>query len=390
MSSEEGKTSTSKLITGLGVFFLGIILAETLHVVYLSNPLGMVWIAGLATSFPFTLGLVYMGARLPTSFFPASRSKRIELWCLGGLSVFLLINIVIMTTMPPDNVLEWVSWGRWAATLGAGVGLLVGGFECRSIEQAVQTERQRVRAQEAKTREDLLSYLNATLRHEVLNTANVIHGQADLALAEYDEDKNIPDRIKTIKSRSQQMEAVIEDVRLLLQASRDQLETGRSDVVNLLCEALDMVQDTYPTVAIETSLPERAMVKANKPLRRAFANLFENAVEHNDNDIPRIEVTVRQEIDTVVIQVADNGPGISEAKRGTLFQQEIRNDANHGLGLPLTHTLIANYGGTIELTDTGDSGTVFTLTLPRASKPVPEHTDSNSCTSGTSSVQTTQ
>lgn len=70
MSSEEGKASISKLITGLGVFFLDIILAETLHVVYLSNPLGMVWIAGLATSFPFTLGLIYMGARLPTSFSP--------------------------------------------------------------------------------------------------------------------------------------------------------------------------------------------------------------------------------------------------------------------------------------------------------------------------------
>lgn len=377
MSSGEGKPSISNLITGIGVFFLGIILAETLHIVYISNPLGMVWIAGLATSLPFTLGIVYIGAWLPTSLVPVSQSKRIEFWCLSGLSVFLLINIVIMLTMPPDSILQWVSWGRWAATLGAGVGLLVGTFEARSIEQAVQAERQRVRVEEAKTREDLLSYLNAMLRHEVLNTANVIHSQADLVLAEYDETIDVPDRVKRIKSRSLQMEDVIEDVRLLLQASRNQLQNGRTDAINLLREELTMIQDSYQTVAIETSLPDHAMVKASEPLRRAFANILENAVEHNSSDIPRVEVTVRKKPDVVVVQIADNGPGISKAERETLFQQETRNDANHGLGLPLTQTLIANYEGTIELTDTGDNGTVFTIILPRAPEPALEHTESN-------------
>ncbi|MFB6156425.1 MAG: sensor histidine kinase [Haloferacaceae archaeon] len=366
-----------RLVLGLGLLLLVITLAEGLYVSFVANPLGTAWVAGLVTSLPFTLWVVSAGVWLPDSLASVSRFSRVVFWCLGGLGVFLIINISIMLAMPPDSLLHLVSWGRWAATLGAGVGLLVGVFEHRSIERAVHAERERVRAEEAEAREDLLDYLNSLLRHEVLNGVSVIAGHADLALAEYDGHGDVPDHVETIKAHSQELEAVTEDVRLLLLASQDKVAAGQVDIVDLLRKEVDGVRNTHAAVSVETSLPERAIARADEPIRRAFANLLRNAVEHNDSDTPQIEVTVRREPDAVVVQIADNGSGIPEAERETLFEREVRHDDRHGLGLLLTQLLVDNYDGTIELTDTGPDGTVFTLTLPRASDPAPERAESD-------------
>jgi signal transduction histidine kinase len=368
MGIKREETFIPQAISIFGLFLIFVILAEALYVLFVSNPLGTVWIAGLATSLPFTLGIIYTGNWLRDSFVPVSRYKRVGLWGLGGLGIFSVVNVAIMLTMWPDSTLQLVSWGRWAVTLGAGVGLLIGVFEARSIERAVQAERERVRADEAEAKEELLSYLNATLRHEVLNTATIIVGHANLALSEYESKETVTDSVETIKFHTQEMEAVIEDVRLLLQATTSETETNTVDVTNLLTEEIGTIQETHSDVTIETSLPEHAFAQANKPLRRAFANILWNAVEHNDNETPRIEVTVDRGAENITICIEDNGPGISESEMDTLFQQEIRHDDKHGLGLTLTQTLINSYGGTLDVPETGPDGTVFKLTLPRATE----------------------
>ncbi|MFB6297529.1 MAG: ATP-binding protein [Salinirussus sp.] len=353
-----------RVLSGLGVLFALLTVGEGLYVAFVANPLGLVWVAGLVTSLPFTAGLVYGGYWLSGSFVSAERYARVGYWCLGGLGLFLGINAIIMVTMPPGSGLRLVSWARWAATLGAGVGFAVGAFEARGIERAVEAERERVRAAEAEAREDLLSYLNATLRHEVLNTANVILSHAELALADAEGNDSVSDRLETIASRAGEMETVIEDVRVLLRAYGDEIDREPVDVTEMLAEEIDSIRRDSESVTVETSMPERAIVRANRPLRRAFANLLRNAVEHNDSASPRIEVTVRVDSEHVVVRIADNGPGVPDSERDALFDHEIDTDSSHGLGLLLTGTLIETYDGTIELTETGPEGSVFTIRLP--------------------------
>lgn len=79
-------------------------------------------------------------------------------------------------------------------------------------------------------------------------------------------------------------------------------------------------------------------------------------------------MTVDEDGENITIFIEDNGPGIPESKRDTLFHHETRHDDNHGLGLTLTQTLINNYGGTVDVPETGADGTVFKLTLPRATE----------------------
>jgi two-component system OmpR family sensor kinase len=360
---------TPHLLSGLGGGLLLAMAAEGAYVLLVSNPLGSVWIAGIVTSLPFALGLLYAGYWLPDSAIAAGRYARVGYWCVGGLVVFLAINGLIMATMPPESGFRLVSWGRWAATLGAGIGSLVGVFEARAIERAVAVERERVRAEEAEAREDFFAYLNATLRHEVLNAASVVLGQADLAAAECGGEGTIPDRMETIKTRTREMEGVIEDVRVLLQASRDGIETKPVEITDLLAAEIATLRDGPEPVVVETEMPERAVALGNQPLRRAFANLLQNAVEHNDSERPTVEVTVTQSPETVVVRIADDGPGVPAVERDGLFDREIRHDSNHGLGLALTKTLVESYDGTIELSETGPDGTIFTVELPRHPDP---------------------
>lgn len=374
MKTAENGVAVPYVFPGLGLLLIFVMLAETVQVVGISNPLGVVWITGFTTTLPFVLGIVYTGVWLPNSDIATDRYDRVGVWCLGGLGAFLLINLVIMASMSPDSTFRIISWMRWAAALGAGVGLLIGIFETRGIDRAVQTERERVRAEEAEANERLLEYLNATLRHEVLNSANVIAGYAELMRSDRDGAQPDLDRIETIHSRAREIESVIEDVRLLLNASKHDIETTPTDITALLIAEIDAVRDAHDDVVVDASMPDRAMVAANLPLRRAFANLLRNAVEHND-DAPRIEVTVHSDPDTVTVRIADNGPGIPEAERDTVLSSEIRHDTTHGLGLALTQTLVESYDGTIDLTDTGPDGTVFTLTFPR-------HTDRVSSNTG--------
>ncbi|WP_328821414.1 sensor histidine kinase [Natronorubrum halalkaliphilum] len=94
-----------------------------------------------------------------------------------------------------------------------------------------------------------------------------------------------------------------------------------------------------------------------------FRNLFENAVEHAESDASRIEVDVETTPETATVTVADNGPGISADTRATLFE---RKSQHHGLGLYLSRILANRYGGRIELVETGPDGSVFAVTLQRA------------------------
>jgi signal transduction histidine kinase len=103
---------------------------------------------------------------------------------------------------------------------------------------------------------------------------------------------------------------------------------------------------------------------------RVLANLIRNALEAlrqadppvND---PKIEVTARQDGETALIQVSDNGPGVPANLRENLFkafQTSSKSDGN-GLGLVIAAELVRAHGGDIRLEDAA-SGASFMVTLP--------------------------
>jgi PAS domain S-box-containing protein len=133
-------------------------------------------------------------------------------------------------------------------------------------------------------------------------------------------------------------------------------------------------------------------------LRRILVNILSNAVKYSDNGstiairayelhdpalLPStpVEKTWKlAEQRSVVVEIEDNGVGISEADQPRIFERFFRSD-NHlsieaggtGLGLAITRSLIALHGGQIGFWSVEHQGTCFWVRLPAPStEPVPE------------------
>jgi len=321
-----------------------------------------VFVAGVITSLPISVAIVAGGYWLERSSLGPERYGRVAWWTLGGLSFVTTFTVVIALTVS-EGVLVQIATVRWGTALGTGSGFLIGVFEARSIEEAVAA--QRIRASELERRRELLDYLNGILRHEVLNTATVIQGYADLIHSTNGSHDGVGEYATTIKREAQDLTSVTRDVRRLLETAD---ATGDGHTVHLeecLRAELEALREAHPEATIETAIPADIEVRADDMLDRLLSNLLENAVEHNDGD-PELSVRARRNGSSVRLEVADNGPGIPESEREALFDPRTRTDTSHGMGLTIVAMLAERYEGTVEVAETGSAGTVFAVDLPLA------------------------
>jgi CheY-like chemotaxis protein len=120
-------------------------------------------------------------------------------------------------------------------------------------------------------------------------------------------------------------------------------------------------------------LPDGLCVAADRQrLRQVLLNLLSNAVKYN-HPAGTVTITVGHRSDRRLrIAVADTGRGISAEGLSKLFTPFERLDAAQagidgtGLGLALSHQLIENMGGTLDVTSLLGRGSTFTIELPQA------------------------
>jgi signal transduction histidine kinase len=105
-------------------------------------------------------------------------------------------------------------------------------------------------------------------------------------------------------------------------------------------------------------------------LHRAITNLVDNAVRHGAKTVVHLVVDSAG----VTVMIEDDGPGIRDADKETMFQPFARGDTargmsegyGFGLGLSIARTEIEAHGGTLELCDRTPTGLIATIRLPLA------------------------
>jgi signal transduction histidine kinase len=343
---------------------VALFLGQLLATVVLATPqeLGQAAVlAGLLIHALFA-GVVVAGAiRTARGPLAPERYPRLLWWHLSGVVVALAINLVLAVIFPADSVAEGIGWITFAGTLGATAGFVVGRTEAKAVERAVSAEREVARTEALAAQRDRFEYMNALLRHEVLNNVQVIQGNAEFLLETVDGDEELRRRLAIIGRQSEDMAQVVEEVRLVSDGLEN-TDLRPVDLCAVLRGELRDLEDGHESIETELDCPDGVHVVADELVARVFSNLFSNAVEHNDADRPQISVDVDVG-DAVTVRVADNGPGISERVRDTLFD---RSAGPHGVGLYLVDTLVNHYGGRVELAETGAQGTVFTVELRHA------------------------
>ena len=93
-----------------------------------------------------------------------------------------------------------------------------------------------------------------------------------------------------------------------------------------------------------------------------MAPLIDNAVQHARR---RITFTASDDPDHVQLVVADDGAGVAESVRDSLFEPgATEGTGGAGLGLGIARRIARSFGGEIELDPTAD-GAAFVVTMPR-------------------------
>lgn len=153
-------------------------------------------------------------------------------------------------------------------------------------------------------------------------------------------------------------------------ARDDTVEETRTELdLSALVQSLsDDMADSGQSVKCE-GLPHLTYRCQPVALRRAIGNLLVNAVKYGQE----ATVGVRQEEDTVIIEVADLGPGIPEEMRERVFtpffrveDSRNRETGGTGLGLSVARSIIRRHGGDIALLDRPGGGLLARVSLPLA------------------------
>jgi signal transduction histidine kinase len=102
-----------------------------------------------------------------------------------------------------------------------------------------------------------------------------------------------------------------------------------------------------------------------------ISNLLDNAIRHTPEG-SRIAVGVRRRDGRVVLEVADDGPGLPEGLGQHVFERFVRGsgpadrspDGGTGLGLAIVRAVATAHGGTVAAGSSPSGGARFEISLP--------------------------
>ena len=220
--------------------------------------------------------------------------------------------------------------------------------------------------------ENKLRRFVADASHELRTPLTAIRGFAELhrqgAVSGEEKTKEL---ISRIEGESIRMSSLVED--LLLLARLDQARELDFEVVDLntlIVEVVASAKAAGPDHPIELNLPQEELfvLGDSRRIHQVVANLLANARTHTPLGT-KINVTARQTLSEVIIEVADNGPGLSKSDQERIFERFFRADParvrhsgeGSGLGLSIVDAVMKAHGGYVSVKSELDKGATFTL-----------------------------
>jgi signal transduction histidine kinase len=137
------------------------------------------------------------------------------------------------------------------------------------------------------------------------------------------------------------------------------------NVVEVVELAMDIFNEEY--LVFEKEAPEIISKIDRTQLIRIITNLVKNAIQSipEQQEIKAISVSVKKELEHVLIVVKDNGIGIQPKDINRIFEPKFTTKSSGmGLGLGIIKNIIENYKGTITFETEYEKGTTFIVSLP--------------------------
>ena len=323
------------------------------------------------------LSLSAFGVGIAVSEWGRDHGTTVARWCLFGVAA---TGAAVAVSLAGADIPMMLAEGT---TLGLALDLVLPGAVGGTIT-GVQASRRRASARELQERNNRLTLLNRILRHEVLNGLNVVRGYADLVRPD---DAEAGGREAPGPAQPDGGPGTVADAADAIERSADRINdaadelarlsrpggTGRVDLSSVLETFVADTRDRYPHADITLiNDTDGADIVASARVEHLFRHLLANAVEHNDAERPRVEVTAACDWNEVTVTVADDGDGLPERQRRILLDGTLPeyDDPGSGFGLTIVRLLATESNADIAVTSGLDGdGTGIELTFRRGQAP---------------------
>ncbi|WFE42149.1 HAMP domain-containing sensor histidine kinase [Micromonospora sp. WMMD998] len=252
----------------------------------------------------------------------------------------------------------------------------------RSAEAGARDAAAYAQASEARARrsEERMRQFIADASHELRTPLTTIRGFAELfrqGAARAPE--QTADLLRRIEDEASRMGLLVEDLLLLARMDRERpIALAPVELPVLASDAVEAARVVDPDRRIELEREPGAgplvVLGDDARLRQVIGNLMTNALTHTP---PDAAVTLRLRAEPgnlAVVEVADNGPGLTPEQAERVFERFYRVDAartrraggpiSTGLGLAIVAALVAAHHGTVEVAETPGGGATFRVKLP--------------------------
>jgi two-component system OmpR family sensor kinase len=227
---------------------------------------------------------------------------------------------------------------------------------------------------ERQTSEERLRRFVADASHELNTPIATIRGYAELFRhGAVDRPADLAVAMRRIESEATRMGQLVNELLMLAKLDEGRpLERERIDLTHLATEAVADARAIEPGRPLSVQAAGSIMVSGDElRLRQLLTNLLSNVRRHTPPGTAA-EVRLSATDSQVVIEVADEGPGMSEEDRGRVFERFYRSATSRGrqregsgIGLAIVASIARAHGGEADVSSAPGEGTTFTVRLPR-------------------------
>ena len=204
--------------------------------------------------------------------------------------------------------------------------------------------------------------------HELRSPITTIRQHAEVALA-HPEHVTAAELAEVVLAEQQRMQRLVEDLLLLARVDEHvPLTRAAVDLDDLAFEEGHRLRSAT-SKRVDTSGVKAVRVQGDADaLRRMVRNVGENAVRHASS---RVDVTLVERGEEVVLTIDDDGPGIPATERARVLQRFVRLDdarsrdeGGSGLGFSIVDEVVRAHGGSMSIEQSPLGGARIVITLP--------------------------
>ncbi len=223
--------------------------------------------------------------------------------------------------------------------------------------------------------------LAASIAHEINSPLQAVTVLLSTMKEQYNDNNELIENIDLLKGAYTSIRDTVKNLLDLNRPGKEQKQQTNPN--NIIKKTVDLIQARLKQNKIKINLDLSSEIPAihasPQQLNHLFLNLINNSIEaltgashpkdgrmNRTSDNRRIDIKTKLRNKNIIIEISDNGPGISEKDLLYIFDPfyTTKKEMGLGVGLSICHDIIKDHHGNIVTENSPNEGAVLTITIP--------------------------